>query len=125
MTENQITFQIRGAIFDIYNELRPGLLESVYEKAMVYELRSRGLKEESQVEVPLMYKGQVLGNDLRVDLLVENKVIVELKSVEEMKKVFFKQLMTYLRITNLRVGILVNFNTDQIDHSIHRLINGY
>ena len=124
MTDNDITYQIRGAIYDVYKNLGPGLLESVYEEAMVYELQKRGLKVERQVEVPIQYDGHVLNTNLRIDLLVESRVVVELKSVKEMQDVFWKQTRTYLRLTGLKVGILVNFNTDNIlEDSIHRVVN--
>ncbi|MCR5065875.1 MAG: GxxExxY protein [Bacteroidales bacterium] len=123
MTENEITYEIRGAIHDVYKDLGPGLLESVYEEALCFELEQRGLKVESQVQVPVIYRGNMLKTELRLDVLVEDKVIVELKSVEEMKKVFSKQLLTYLRLMNKRVGLLVNFNTDDILKSMHRIVN--
>lgn len=124
MTDNDITYQIRGAIYDVYKNLGPGLLESVYEEAMVYELQKRGLKVERQKEVPIHYDGHLLKTSLRLDLLVEGRVIVELKSVKEMQDVFWKQTRTYLRLMGLNVGILVNFNTDDIlDDSIHRIAN--
>ena len=125
MTDNDITYQIRGAIYDVYKNLGPGLLESVYEEAMVYELQKRGLKVERQKEVPIHYDGQILKTQLRLDLLVQDRVIVELKSVKEMQDVFWKQTRTYLRLLGLKVGILVNFNTDDIlNDSIHRVVNG-
>ena len=123
MTENEITYEIRGAIYDVYKDLGPGLLESVYEEALCFELEQRGLKVERQVQVPVIYKGNLLKTELRLDVLVEGKVIVELKSVEEMKKVFSKQLLTYLRLMDKRVGLLVNFNTDDILKSMHRIVN--
>ena len=123
MSDNEITYQIRGAIYDVFKTLGPGLLESVYEEALAFELQQRGLKVERQKQVPVIYKGNVLKTELRLDLLVEGRVIVELKSVEEMKKVFYKQLLTYLRLMNLKVGILVNFNTDNILESIDRVVN--
>ena len=123
MTENDITYEIRGAIYDVYKALGPGLLESVYEEALVFELEQRGLSVERQKQVPIIYKGNVLKTELRFDLLVEDKVIVELKSVEEMKKVFSKQLLTYLRLLDKKVGLLVNFNTENILQSIYRVIN--
>ena len=123
MTDNEITYEIRGAVYDVYKELGPGLLESVYEEALCFELEQRGLKVERQVQVPIKYKGNVLKSELRLDILVEDKVIVELKSVEEMKKVFSKQLLTYLRLMNKKVGLLVNFNTDDILTSIKRIVN--
>lgn len=118
-----MTYKIRGAIFEVYNTLGPGLLESVYEEALVYELLQRGLKVERQVEVPILYKGQELKTALRLDLLIENTIIVELKSVEEMKPVFAKQLLTYLRLLNKRVGLLVNFSSGDIREGIKRIVN--
>ena len=123
MTDNEITYQIRGAVYDVYKALGPGLLESVYEEALAFELQQRGLKVERQKHVPIIYKDNVLKTELRLDLLVEDRVIVELKSVEEIKKVFYKQLLTYLRLMNLKVGILVNFNTDNILESTDRVVS--
>ena len=126
MTENAITYQIRGAIYEVYKALGPGLLESVYEEALTYELQKRGLKVERQREVPIKYDGHLLSTSLRLDMLVEDKVIIELKSVKELQDVFFKQTLTYLRLTNLHLGILVNFNVNDIlDNAIHRVLNGY
>ena len=125
MTENEISYQIRGAIYNVYKELGPGLLESVYEEALVYELQKRGLSVERQLDVPIHYDGHLLKTPLRLDMMVEGKVIVELKSVKELQDVFFKQTRTYLRLKGLKLGILVNFNTDDIlNNSIHRVING-
>ena len=123
MTINEITYQIRGAIYDVYKALGPGLLESVYEEALVFELHSRGLKVERQKQVPIIYKGNTLNTELRLDLLVEDQVIVELKSVEDMKPVFGKQLLTYLRLMDKHLGLLVNFNTDNILTAISRIAN--
>ena len=123
MTDNEITYEVRGAIYDVYKELGPGLLESVYEEALCYELEQRGLKVERQLEVPIRYKGNELKTALRLDVLVEGKVIVELKSVEDMKPVFAKQLLTYLRLMDKRLGILVNFNTDDILTAMKRIAN--
>ena len=109
----------------MYKALGPGLLESVYEEAMVYELQKRDLKVTRQMEVPIHYDGHILKTPLRLDLLVEDRVVVELKSVKELQDVFFKQTRTYLRLLDLKVGILVNFNTDDIlEDSIHRVVNG-
>ena len=123
MTDDEITYAVRGAIYDVYRELGPGLLESVYEEALVFELLHRGLNVERQRSVPINYKGNVLATELRLDLLVEDRIIIELKSVEEMKKVFAKQLLTYLRLTGKKIGLLVNFNTDNILTSIIRVVN--
>lgn len=123
MTVNEISYEIRGAIFDVYNELGPGLLESVYEEALVYELEERGLSVDCQLEVTIMYKGVRLKTELRLDLLVEGQVIVELKSVKELLDVFFKQTLTYCKLLDKRLGILVNFNTSNIRENNRRVIN--
>ena len=122
MTENEISYKIRGAIYKVYNELGPGLLESIYEAALCYQLRKDGFKVEAQVPLKVYYDGEILPIDYRLDLLVEDKVIIELKSVEEMKKLFHKQLLTYMRISNKKLGILVNFNTDDINSNIIRKV---
>lgn len=125
MTENEITYAIRGAIFDTYNALGPGLLESVYEEAMIHFLKKRGLRVDRQVLVPVIVEGVHLSTDLKIDLLVEKRVVVELKSVLEMKDVFHLQLLSYLRLAKLHRGILVNFNTADIRGSIWTKVNGY
>ena len=125
MTENEISYEIRGAIYEVYKALGPGLLESVYEEALTYELQKRGLKVERQKEVPIHYDGQLLSTSLRLDMLVEDKVIIELKSVSEMKDVFYKQTLTYCKLLNKKLGILVNFNVNNImDGAIVRVVNG-
>ena len=122
MEINDITYKIRGAIFAVYNALGPGLLESVYELALMHELRKQGLKVEHQVKVDVYYDGVLLPTDLRLDILVEDQVIVELKSVETIKEVHHKQLLTYMRLAKKHIGILVNFNTDRITDSIYRKV---
>ena len=121
MTENEISYKVIGAIYKVYNELGPGLLESVYEAALCYQLRKDGLRVESQVKLDVMYDGKALPVDFRL----EDKVIIELKSVAEMKDIFHKQLLTYLRVAKKHLGILVNFTTTDIQHSIFRKVNGY
>lgn len=123
MTIDDVTYQIRGAIYDVYKTLGPGLLESVYEEALCFELEQRGLTVERQKMVPINYKGHVLRTELRLDIIIEDAVIIELKSVEEMKNLFAKQLLTYLRLMDKKVGLLVNFNTDNILTSITRVVN--
>ena len=125
MTEKAITYQIRGAIYDTYNALGPGLLESVYEEALIYFIQQRGLLVERQVEVPIVLDDITLATPLRLDLLVEKCIIVEIKSVSEMKDLFHKQILTYLKLTNLHRGIQVNFNTDDIHYSMWNKVNGY
>jgi GxxExxY protein len=124
MNENDISYKIRGAIFDAYNNLGPGLLESVYEEVLFYELSEVGLNVQRQVMIPIIYNNIKLEAGFRADLIVENKVIIEIKSVESINKVHHKQLLTYLKLTNMKLEILVNFNTDKIDKSIYRKING-
>lgn len=125
MTENEITFLIRKAIFEVYNTLGPGLLESVYEKALALELANQGLQVEVQFPISVIYKGTDLGLGFRADILVEEKIIIEIKSVVELAPVHHKQLLNYLKITNLHLGILVNFNSNSINSDIVRIINGY
>lgn len=123
MTDNEITYEIRGAIYDVYKALGPGLLESIYEKALRHELELRGLNVSEQGNVPVVYKGLPLDCELRYDLLVNDRVIIEIKSVEEMKKLFYRQLMTYLRLLHLHTGIMVNFNSENILTSMKRVFN--
>ena len=127
MELDDLTYEIRGCIYDVYKTLGPGLLESVYEEAMIYELDKRELFYENQVSFPIIYKGKDLKKNLVLDLVVEDSVILELKSVEELKKVHFKQLYTYLKLTDTRVGFLVNFNVEDIlaKGSINRIVYNY
>jgi len=123
MTYRELTYIIRGCVYEVYKQLGPGLLESVYERALIYELQSRGLHVQSQASVPILYKGQNLGTDLRIDILVNNAVVIELKSVETVLQVHKKQLLSYLRLADKRVGYLVNFNEHDIDLGITRIVN--
>ena len=125
MREQELTYQVRGAIFDTYNALGPGLLEAVYEEALAYFLTKRGLRVDRQVSVPVEVDGIRLETRLRIDLLVERRIIVELKSVLDMREVFHLQLLTYLKLTKLYRGVLVNFNTDDIENAIWLKENGY
>ena len=125
MNENEISFKIIGAIYKVYNNLGPGLLESIYEAALCYQLRKDGLQVERQVKLNVYYDGLLLPVDYRLDILVERTVIIELKSVIELLPVHHKQLLTYLRISKKHLGILVNFSSSDIKKSIFRKINGY
>ena len=125
MTENEITFLIRKAIFEVYNTLGPGLLEGVYENALALELENLGLAIKLQFPISINYKGTDLGLGFRADILVEDKIIVEIKSVVELAPVHHKQLLNYLKLTNLHLGILVNFNSNSLNSDIVRIINGY
>lgn len=124
MIENDIAFKIRGAIFRVYNVLGPGLLESVYEIALAHVLTEMGLDVKRQVELPVIFEGIKLDSAFRIDLLVNDLVIIELKSVEDLRSVHHKQLITYLKLSGLKLGILVNFNTNSILESIFRKVNG-
>ena len=123
MTENEISFKIRGAIFKVYNTLGPGLFESVYESALYYELTKMALKVERQLEITIPYDETILDVAFKIDLLVEDKVIIELKSVEDLAPIHFKQITNYLKLTNKRLGLLVNFNTVNILEDIKRIAN--
>jgi len=124
MKENDISYIIRGAIFKIYNELGPGLLESVYVAALKYEIEKEGLNVLKEVPVPVYYDNKKMELGFRIDLLVDDKVIIEVKSVERLADVHHKQVLTYLKLTDLKLAILVNFNVDNIKNGIYRKVNG-
>lgn len=124
MRENDLLYKIRGAIFKVYNTLGPGLLESVYEAALAFELRRDGLQVKTQVALPVYYEGEQLELGFRIDILVNESVIIEIKSIEALHEVHHKQVLTYLRLSDKKLGLLVNFNTDNIANSIIRKVNG-
>ncbi len=123
MNENDLSYIIRGCIFNVYNNLGPGLLESAYHVALSHELLKKGLPFSSQVGVAMEYETIHLDIGYRIDLLVDNKVIIEIKSVETLLDVHHKQIITYLKLSGLKLGLLVNFNTDRISHAIFRKVN--
>jgi len=123
MEENEISYIIRGAIYRVYNNLGPGLLESVYEFSLAFELRKAGLKVDCQKPFPVVYEGNILETGFRLDIIVENKVILEIKSVDELADVHHKQLLTYLKVTGVKLGLLINFNSADINKSIVRIVN--
>ena len=123
MTENEIAAAVVDAAFKIHTTLGPGLFESVYEAALEYELQKRGLRVEHQIGLPVRYEEVRLELGFRVDLIVDGKVIVEIKSVEALAPVHKKQLLTYLRLTDLRLGLLINFNVELIKYGIQRVVN--
>ncbi len=124
MELNQLSYQIINAAINIHKELGPGLLESVYQSCMVLEFRHMNIKAESEVALPVIYRGEkVQGEGFRIDLLVENIIIVEVKSVNKLKDVHKKQLLTYLRIANKPLGLLINFNEAILKNGINRIIN--
>ena len=124
MHENEISRIILDSALEVHRTLGgPGLLESVYEEALVFELRLRGMDVEQQAVVPIVYKGNVLSNPLRMDILVEKKVIVECKAVSVYNNIFETQLLTYLRLAGLRLGLVVNFGEKMVTKGIHRVVN--
>jgi GxxExxY protein len=124
MTENQIARQVLDAAFVVHTKLGPGLLETVYEVVLAHELRKEKLTVERQRPMPIIYDGIRFDEAFRLDLLVESKVIVELKSVECLTRLHAKQLLTQLRLTNLKLGLLINFGEEHLRDGIKRIING-
>lgn len=125
MEINEVTYKIRGAIFEVYNQLGPGLLESVYEAALMKEFELVGLKAKNQLALPVSYKNNNIELGFRIDILLENAVIIEIKSVKALEDVHKKQLLTYLKLSQIEIGILVNFNVAFLKdkESIIRIIN--
>ena len=123
MTENEISRIVVNTCFEIHIKLGPGLLESVYEEILYHELIDKGLKVKRQVPIPVIWKNKHMGIGYRADLIVEEKVILELKSVEMIAKVHPKQLLTYLRLTKLKLGLLINFGEKLMKDGISRVVN--
>lgn len=123
MTENEIAKIIVNSCYNIHVELGPGLLESVYEEILSFELQRQGLKVDRQKSIPVFWKEIKMDIGFRADLIVENKVVVELKSVELIAPVHPKQLLTYLKVTGLKLGLLINFNEKLIKDGITRIVN--
>jgi GxxExxY protein len=122
MEVEQIGKAVLDAAYKVHTTFGPGLLETVYETALAFELRKRGFKVDSQMNVPIVYEGEILASGLRLDLIVENCVIVELKAVEEIKPLYEAQLMTYLRLCQVRLGYLMNFNVEHLKDGIKRIV---
>ena len=123
MTENEIASIVVDAALKIHKTFGPGLFESVYEAALRYELQKRGIMVVQQLGIPVQYDGLSLGFGFRVDLLINNKVVIEVKSVEALAPIHNKQLATYLRLMDLRLGLLINFNVELIRNGIRRVVN--
>ena len=125
LSENieQIGKKIVDGAYRVHKNIGPGLLESIYEQCLVYELRKAGLKVKTQVQLPFLYDEKDMDLRLRMDILVEDSIIIELKSVDEMHPVFQAQLISYLKLTNNRLGYLINFNVPLIKDGIKRIIN--
>jgi GxxExxY protein len=124
MDENALATRIIGCAIEVHREMGPGLLESIYEQCLVHELASDGLSVLQQVPLPVMYKGIRMKNDLRLDIWVEQRVIVEVKAIEHLTDVHLAQLITYLRITDNKLGLLINFNVKLLKQGIKRVALG-
>ena len=123
LIENEISYKIIGCAIDLHKTLGPGLLESVYEAALAYDLKEIGLNVQTQVPMPLVYKEVKQDVGYRLGIVVENKVILEIKSVENLAPVHFAQTLTYLKLSGLKLGLLINFNTKILKEGIHRIVN--
>lgn len=122
--ENEISYKIIGAAIEVHRALGgPGLLESIYESALCYELRLRGLQIQTQVIVPVKYKNMIVKESLCLDILVENKVIIEVKATEKEHAIHQAQLLTYLRLTGMKLGLIINFGQDSVKDGVHRVVN--
>ena len=121
--DRQYTYKVLGCVYEVYKQLGPGLLESIYEQAMIRELTMQGFDVKNQQQVPVYYKGELICPDLRLDLIIDDKLILELKSVFEYRPLFEKQLLTYLRLMNCELGYVINFNTDDIKEDIYPVYN--
>ena len=121
--DRNYTYKVLGCVYEVYKTLGPGLLESIYEQALIRELQLQGFEVKNQVQVPVYYKGELICPDLRLDLIIDDCLILELKSVVEYRKLFEKQLLTYLRLMNCEMGYVINFNTENIKEEIHPVVN--
>lgn len=124
MDENTLSSQVIGAAIEVHRHLGPGLLENAYQAAMECELTLRGIPYETQKEIPVFYKGHPLGLNYRMDLLVDGLVAVELKAVQKFEPVFEAQLLTYMKITGCKLGLLLNFNVNLMRQGIRRVVHG-
>ena len=120
-----LSYKVIGCAMEVYKTLGPGLLEKIYQKALMKELEIQNIKAEMEDPVSVVYKGFEIGEGLRLDILVEGQLILELKSVEELSIVHYKQLVSYLKLTDKKVGLLINFNVDDLMDGIHRVVNNY
>jgi GxxExxY protein len=124
MEANILSGLIIGAAIEVHRHLGPGLLESAYENCLFHELKLQDVKCERQVYLPLSYKGEEIGRGYRLDLLAENLIIVEIKAISKIEPIHKAQLLTYLKLTNLRLGLILNFNVPVLTNGIYRMING-
>ena len=122
---NELSSQVINAAIEVHSILGPGLLETAYHVALAYELSMRGLKVESEVEIPMIYKDIKISTAYKADLIVEDKIILELKSTEKESNLFTKQLLTYLKLKDKRLGLLINFNRSTLKEGLIRVVNGF
>ena len=123
MTENEISYKIIGIALELHKNIGPGLLESVYENALYYDLKEAGLNVACQVAMPFVYKEVKMEVGYRIDIIVEGKVLIEVKSIETLAPVHYAQTLTYLKLSGLKLGLLINFHVKTIKESIHRIAN--
>ena len=123
MTENEISNRVIGIAIELHKSIGPGLLESAYENAFAYDLRIAGFDVKQQVPMPFIYKDVKLDVGYRIDLIVNDKLIIEVKSIEALAPVHFAQTLTYLKLSGLRLALLINFNSKLLKESIHRIVN--
>ncbi|MBN1599173.1 MAG: GxxExxY protein [Bacteroidales bacterium] len=123
MHENDISYKVIGAAIEIHKNIGPGLLESAYENALTYDLRLIGLNVKQQVAMPFVYKDVKQDVGYRIDLIVNDKVIIEVKAVEALAPVHYAQVLTYLKLSGLKLGLLINFNSKVLKNEIHRIVN--
>lgn len=121
---NELTDKIIGACIEVHKTMGPGLLEKIYEKCLIRELELRGIYAKSQVEIPLNYKGVELEKSYVIDILVENEIVLELKAIDIVLPVFEAQLISYLKLSGKKVGLLINFNVPLMKHGVKRFVNG-
>jgi GxxExxY protein len=125
MTENDLATVVLDASMFIHKKLGPGLLESIYESILAHELQKKGLLVERQVPLPVIWDGEILADSFRADLIIDRKLLIEIKATEKNNPVYKKQVLTYLKVSELRLGLLINFGSPLLKDGIERVINGY
>ncbi|WP_277111364.1 GxxExxY protein [Chryseobacterium taklimakanense] len=123
MTENEISYKIIGIAMELHKNIGAGLLESAYENALAYDLREKGFDVKQQLAMPFIYKEVRQDIGYRIDMVIDNKVLIEVKSVETLAPVHFAQTLTYLKLSGLKLGLLINFNNKYLKDGIHRIVN--
>ena len=122
MTSEELTYEIIGAAIEVHKHWGPGLYEDIYEKSLCRELHLRNIPFSNQVQLPLLYKGEAVGSDLRLDILVDKSIVVEIKAVSRLEAIHEAQLLSYLRLTQCHIGLLINFNSAVLKSGIKRMV---